>query len=258
MHAAIFATLKRSLKQRGLTYAALAVRMELSEATIKRIFAEENCKLDRMAAICAAAEIDFASVVNAASRPPPAPGQLSIETEAALARDMSLAMVLFFLTEGFSAKAICETARITEASCFLYLRDLERLGLVRIGHGMEVALLTPAPLQYRRDGPMAPIIRQVNQKFVGHVLRTLEDGSLFESLSRRMRPETYAMLRRETEELARRARDLAHHDQMTTPAAELIGCKWTAMIAEDPFRQIFTVAPHPRAPREVARKPQNA
>jgi transcriptional regulator with XRE-family HTH domain len=252
MQAALFETLKHGLKQRGLTYAVLAQRLGLSEPTLKRLFAEQNCKLDRLLEICAAADIDFASVVSSASRPPPEPKYLPPEIEAALARDISLAMVLFFLTEGFTPETIAQTNGISQASCFLYLRDLERLGLVRLDRDTKVAFLVPLPIAYRRNGPMMPLIRRINQNFVGHVLKTADEGSMFESLSRRMRPATYALLRRETEALARRARELSHHDKMTTPDAELIGCKWTALMAEAPFKHILTVVQHPREKRGTA------
>jgi hypothetical protein len=46
--AQIVVVLKRSLKARGMTYADLGRALKLSEASIKRIFAQETFSLDRL------------------------------------------------------------------------------------------------------------------------------------------------------------------------------------------------------------------
>ena len=56
--------LKRSLKARGLTYAALARRIGLSEASVKRIFARHSFTLRRLEQVCQAAEVSFAELVR--------------------------------------------------------------------------------------------------------------------------------------------------------------------------------------------------
>jgi DNA-binding Xre family transcriptional regulator len=47
-----FKILQGVLKARGMTYADLASRMEISEPTVKRIFAGHDCKLSRLLEIC--------------------------------------------------------------------------------------------------------------------------------------------------------------------------------------------------------------
>ncbi|TIT28556.1 MAG: XRE family transcriptional regulator, partial [Mesorhizobium sp.] len=74
----------------------------------------------------------------------------------------------------------------------------------------------------------------------------LEREASFVSFSRRMRPETAEMVRREAEELAERAKLLAHHDQHTTPEEQLIGYKWTFAFGATPFPAIMPIGPHAR------------
>ncbi len=64
MQAELFELLKSVLKARRMTYAGLAKRLGLSEPTIKRIFAERDCKLSRMNEICAALELTFDDMVS--------------------------------------------------------------------------------------------------------------------------------------------------------------------------------------------------
>ena len=45
-------TLKRLLRERGLTYAVVAQQLGLSEATVKRGFSTRSFTLERVVAIC--------------------------------------------------------------------------------------------------------------------------------------------------------------------------------------------------------------
>ncbi|TIU85390.1 MAG: helix-turn-helix transcriptional regulator, partial [Mesorhizobium sp.] len=65
MNGPIFEALKRTLKAKGLTYRTLAERMGVSEPTVKRIFHEKNCKLDRLMEICVAADVELENVLGA-------------------------------------------------------------------------------------------------------------------------------------------------------------------------------------------------
>ena len=48
----IIATIKRQLKLQGLTYRDVAVALDLSEPSIKRLFASEQFTLERIVEIC--------------------------------------------------------------------------------------------------------------------------------------------------------------------------------------------------------------
>lgn len=50
---ALISVLKRSLKEHGVTYADLTKPLELSEASIKRLFADESFSLKRLDKVCA-------------------------------------------------------------------------------------------------------------------------------------------------------------------------------------------------------------
>ncbi|MER8436745.1 hypothetical protein NKH36_18615 [Mesorhizobium sp. M1312] len=54
------------------------------------------------------------------------------------------------------------------------------------------------------------------------------------------------MVKREAEELAERAKLLAHHDQHTTPEDGLTGYKWTFAFDAKPIPAIMPIGPHPR------------
>src|SRR5262245_51595697 len=64
--ARIIEALKRSLKNRGLTYRDLARKVGLSEASIKRVFAEETFSLQRLEHICLAIGLSVSELVRMA------------------------------------------------------------------------------------------------------------------------------------------------------------------------------------------------
>jgi transcriptional regulator with XRE-family HTH domain len=258
MNLAIFEALKRTLRAKRITYRELARRMNISEPTVKRIFHERNCKLDRLLEICEAAGVDLENIVGSLSRGPGPASRIGPSVEQSLADQPSLLFVFIMLTEKFTPRAIMRSHGVSEASMFLYLRDLEELGLVAIGSGLSARVLVDTPIQWDFSGPLRPLFEGTNKNFVGWTIARMRDGASFISFSRRMRPETAELLRREAEELAERSRLLAHHDQHTTPEDELIGHKWMFAFGATPFQVIMPIKPHPRdggARRNQSRRP---
>jgi transcriptional regulator with XRE-family HTH domain len=258
MNLAIFEALKRALRAKGITYRHLARRMNISEPTVKRIFHEKNCKLDRLIEICEAAGVELENLIGSLNRGPGPASRISPDVEQRLADHPSLLFVFIMLTEKFTPAAIMGSQGVSEASMFLYLRDLEELGLVAIGSGLSARVLVDTPIQWDFAGPLRRLFEGTNKNFIGWTIAHMQDGATFISFSRRMRTETAELLRREAEELANRSKLLAHHDQHTTPEDELIGYKWTFAFGATPFPAIMPIKPHPRdagARQSSARRP---
>ena len=92
--------LKRCLKMRGLTYRALAQRINLSEASVKRLFSDHSFSLKRLEQICGALEISLADLVRMVDRGSSRSTTLSLEQEQALARDPALLSYFYLLLNG--------------------------------------------------------------------------------------------------------------------------------------------------------------
>ena len=61
---AIFRTLKQSLRQKKITYQMIAAHLQLSESTIKRLFAEQDISIARLDKICALAGMEISDLVH--------------------------------------------------------------------------------------------------------------------------------------------------------------------------------------------------
>ena len=107
-------TLKRVLKTRGVTYADLAERISLSEASVKRLFSQGTCTLERLEGICTALEIDMFELTKPARRELARGGQLSVKQEQTLAKDRVLLGVFYLAYNGWQIEDIVATFDLTK------------------------------------------------------------------------------------------------------------------------------------------------
>ena len=87
---ALIEVLKRELKSRDITYADVAKHLDLSEASIKRMFSAKDFMLSRLDDICEFAGIEFADLARAVEARDTLLTQLSPEQEKELANDAKL------------------------------------------------------------------------------------------------------------------------------------------------------------------------
>ena len=57
-------TLKKGLRQRGLTYAHVACALRLSESSVKRLFSQKNPSLERVDQICRLMKIELTDLLE--------------------------------------------------------------------------------------------------------------------------------------------------------------------------------------------------
>src|SRR6476469_3791249 len=99
--AALIDALKRVLRAKGVTYAKLAKGLKLSEASVKRIFADRSFTLERLDRIC--------------------------EQEKELVSDPKLLLVAVHALNHWSLEEIIETYALSKAECIRLLARLDRL-----------------------------------------------------------------------------------------------------------------------------------
>ena len=85
--------LKRSLKQKGLTYADIARQLQLSEISVKRNFSQKNFTLDRLESICNMVNVDFSDLVQMADDEKEKISALTLEQEQELLADLKFLLV---------------------------------------------------------------------------------------------------------------------------------------------------------------------
>ncbi|WP_250655557.1 helix-turn-helix domain-containing protein [Alkalimarinus coralli] len=229
----LFGALKQILKSQGIRYKDLADIMQTSEPTIKRLFQEQDCKLSRLIDICDALGISFNDLTGIASNTPVEPTELTLDIEQALAANPSLTSFFILLISEISPEMIAQQSQLTRSDVYLYLRELEKLGLVRLGKQDSVHILVKRPIRWRLNGPLHHTLVRVNQNFIKEALTNHADGGYpFYSASRLFSEYSIRQLNDEVERLYQRFQQQAALDQMFYPASQL-----------QPYKMVTTIAP---------------
>lgn len=205
----LLTTVKKCLRAKGLSYKDVAGALAVSEASVKRIFAEENFSLKRLEAVCWLLDMSLYDLVRLSRL-----GEenevsvLSLEQEAALAQDSMLLTVFYLLLNGWSPVRIAREYGLTKIGLIRLLATLDRLKLIELLPQNRVRPLTARNIAWRRDGPVRKLYeRQVKAEFLsGDFERpgerlSLETGELSEA-SIRILERKIDRLRKDFDELA--------------------------------------------------------
>ncbi|MCV6577075.1 MAG: helix-turn-helix domain-containing protein [Cohaesibacter sp.] len=240
-----FDLIKQAMKARQLTYAQLADMLDLSEPSIKRMFAERDCKLSRLMKICDLLDLDPSDLFDLSKRHQSGPITLARDIEAMLARDPSLFHFFILLRETETAEDIRLRYQLSAQDIFLYGLALERLGLAHVDEHGVVRLSLDGPIQFRSDGPLRPLLRRLNTSFLGHLIdhQCDETQDLFATLSRRISQDTFVHIRSEIEALRDKIADLSRQDQMLLGKQKLHSFKLTLGWGKVDYPALLTIAP---------------
>lgn len=221
--------LKRSVRARGLTYAELARRLQLSEASVKRMFSRGTFTLARIEEVLAAVDLDLYEVARMTRGAGNGPAQLSHEQELGLARDERLLALFWLLLNGWSFEEIVEGFEITRTELTVAFARLEKLKLIEWGPRESTRLLVPRDFLWRTGGPAK---KAYARRAMAEFLQARFDGPLelirFEP--RELSAESAARLKRKLEQLLAEFSEMAEADsalpsRRRVPVALLAACR---------------------------------
>src|SRR6185312_14147312 len=215
--------LKKLLKSRGITYRALAPRVGLSEASIKRLFAERTFTLQRLEEVCTVLEIDFFELARLARGATAIVDEMTREQEKVLAADSKLLGVFYLLFNDWQPGDIHERYALTRAEVLKLVLQLDRLGLVELMPQDKVKLRVPKTLRLLRDGPIrAAHGRSVVATFIQADFE--ETGGLFRFEVRELSKASVALLQKKLDRLATEFNEIAELDSyLPSDQRETIG-----------------------------------
>ncbi len=152
--------LKRVLKAQGLTYANLAERIGMSEASVKRMFSEQSIRLERLEQICEALDMGLAELAAEAEQRRPALAELSEAQEQALVDDPLLMLALYLAVNRWTQEEVLANYQISLPEWTGRLVKLDRLGIIELLAGNRARVLTARNFRWRTDGPMQRFFQQ--------------------------------------------------------------------------------------------------
>jgi DNA-binding Xre family transcriptional regulator len=121
----IISTLKKTLKSHGKTYADVAKHLGLSEASVKRMFAQQSFSLSRLDAICQMMEMKITELIQQVNDSTARQiDELSDDQEKQLASDLELLLVIISVIYHWTLQDILKTYTFSEAQCIQHLVKL--------------------------------------------------------------------------------------------------------------------------------------
>ena len=163
---ALVDTLKQQLKASGKTYADIATDLDLSEASVKRLFSERNFTLQRLEIICDAIGISFFQLVEKMSHQQQSLTQLTLDQEREVANDVVLLLIAVSVINGFCFEDLVSQYKISETECIQKLAQLDRLKLIELLPGNRIRLLVSPNFNWLPNGPIQKFFQdKVEQDF---------------------------------------------------------------------------------------------
>ena len=157
--------LQRELKARGLTYAEVARRIGMSEASIKRMFSERSFTLERLDQILAAAGIEFSELTREFDREQHLLAQLTDAQEREIIADPRLFLVAFCALNQLSFDDILAAYRLTPAELVGLLARLDRIGIVELLPNNRYKLRVARTFAWLPNGPIQSAFKAAADDF---------------------------------------------------------------------------------------------
>lgn len=195
---AVVSALKKIIKKNGLTYKDVALKLRLSEQTIKRFFTDTEVSLSRLADICELVDVPLDELFSAALKQKAPTYRLTVAQEEFLVDHPGLFGLYSKLAGGMKPHQIQMRFAISESTMRQSLRLLENEKLIERGVGDSIKLSNKGNHSWVMGGPLQKkylLEREVafTRKHVEEVAQTgkLATEVYLNSSEYELRPETW-------------------------------------------------------------------
>lgn len=206
---------KRTLRHRGLTYAAVAKGLKLSESSVKRLFARRNLSLGRLERICALMNLEIADLLELTRAAEGRISELSEKQELELVNNPKLLLVALLAMDHWTAAKIMETYRISEAELVSLMARLDRLRIIELLPANRMKVRLPRNFNWRKGGPIQRFFEERVQRqfFESSFLRA---GELRVTVHGSLSAKSNGLLQQRMRKLAEEFDTLADEDKRLT------------------------------------------
>jgi DNA-binding Xre family transcriptional regulator len=204
-------TLKYALKAQKKTYADVALVLGLSEASVKRLFADKKLSLLRLEQVCQLLDMEISDLVQLMNQRAQRISQLTREQEEEIAGDRVLLLVSVCALNRLTYDEILGRYNIEPVDAIRCLTRLDRLKIIDLLPGNRIKLRISPNFGWLENGPIHQLFRSrlqddfFNSRFDRQTERLLVVNGM---LSR----QSNAMLQKKMERLAREFDELNDQD----------------------------------------------
>lgn len=243
----LLSALKKCLRAKGISYRDVAAMLEISESSVKRIFAEETFTLKRLEEVCNIAGVSIYELARMTKMNAQDEIKvLSLAQERSLADDPLLFTCFYLLLNNWSHTQIAMEYNLMEPGITKILTTLDKLKLIELLPGNKVRLLTARTITWRKGGPVR---KKYQQQVIAELLNSTFDGpdKLLRFESGELSAATMNIIAKKIDALIREMEELAEADTLL-PADERVNTglliafrPWTfSLLSQDPSRQRIT------------------
>ncbi|WP_303290460.1 helix-turn-helix transcriptional regulator [Marinobacter sp. SS5-14b] len=217
---AIVSELKRQLRSHGLTYQDVAQALELSEASVKRLFSDKQFSLKRLDQICTLMGMEISDLVRKLA-PEPRVEQLTLEQERELVSDARLLLTAVCAMNRWQFDEIHRNYELPETDLIRYLARLDRMGVVELLPGNRIKLLVSHDFTWQPGGPIQRFFEtEVQQDFLK--CRFTQPGELRLFVSGMLSPQSNESVQQKLKRLALEFRH-CHEEDLALPLDQRFG-----------------------------------
>jgi hypothetical protein len=202
--------LKRHLKARGITYAQVATRLALSEASVKRMFSRNDFTLQRMEDICHVVGIGLADLARELTAEPAGVTHLTVEQEQEIVSDPKLMLVALCAVGNWTLEQIVDTYDMPRVECIGYLARLDKQRIIQLMPDNRIRPMIHRTFAWLPDGPIKRYFRsRVEAEYLSSTFHHSDEAFLFVSgmLSAKSTTELIGRMRKLAAEFAEMHRD---------------------------------------------------
>ncbi len=195
--ALLIQTLKRCLKAQNKTYADVADTLKLSEASVKRMFSDQQFSLKRLDKVCQMLGMQISDLVNQMDAAQAKVEKLTHAQETEIIQDTALTLVTVCIFNQWTIDDITQFFTLSYEECLGKLLKLDKIGIIQLLPHNRVKLLISSNFSWIEDGPFERFFREhigqeyFNSDFQGeygrlHVLNGMLSPSSAAEFQRRL------------------------------------------------------------------------
>ena len=213
----IVAELKKALRESGHTYADVARKLELSVASVKRLFSTQDLSLQRVDQICELIGLGLREILDRSAERTAPTNQLTVAQEGELVSDPKLLFMTWLVLIRTPFEDMTRDYRFTQREALQYLIRLDRLKVIELQPGNRVRLLVSRHFSWRPGGPVQ---KHIHQKMLREFFASPFAGPQEEFFFHggRISEEALAQLKRALRGASRECAEIIERDRSTTQA----------------------------------------
>lgn len=214
-------TIKQHLRQQGKTYRDVAEALELSEPSVKRLFASGRFTVDRLVQISNLLGYTLAELARDAQAAQPRISTLTETQEREVVSDPRLLLVAVCALNHWEMAEIMQYYRLEQAECIKYLLRLDGLRIIDLLPGNRIRLNVARDFDWLPGGPIRQYFtRHGLAEFLTSDFSGRDEAMVF--VNGMLTERAIEQLQQELQRLRKRFAEL-HEESLSAPLAERHG-----------------------------------